>query len=64
MKNVVIFLLFVAVAFFAYKAYTSGVLQKKTRFEAGGVVQGVVHSGKNVGHGAEKAFKSVDFGGR
>ena len=64
MKNLFIFLLLVAVAFFAYKAYTSGTLQRKTRAEAGGVVHGVVRSGKKVGHGASKAFDSVDFGGR
>jgi hypothetical protein len=64
MKNLFIFLLLVAVAFFVYKAYTSGVLQKKTRLEAGPMVQGVVRSGKDVGHGAEKAFRGVNFGRR
>ena len=64
MKNLLIVLLLVAVAFCAYKAYTSGTLQKKTNAEAGGVVRGIVRSGKNVGRGAEKAFRSVDFGGR
>lgn len=64
MKNVFVVLVLVAVAFFAYKAYTSGALQKKTEAQTTGVARKVVRNGQNVGKGAGKAFKSVDFGGR
>lgn len=64
MKNIFVLLLMAAVAFCAYKAYTSGVLQKNTQARTGGVVRQVVRNGKSVGEGAGKAFRSVDFGGR
>ena len=66
MKGLFILILLAAVAFAVYWACTSGgeAIQKKTQAETTGVVHNVVRSGKDVGKGAEKAFRSVDFGKR
>jgi hypothetical protein len=66
MKNVLIVIVLVLIGIVLYHAYNSGAFEPKSRrgkrVRPAGTVGNVVRSGRDVGEGASKAFRAVDFG--
>jgi hypothetical protein len=64
MKKLLILLLLIAAGYLAYRAYVEGGTPGRPRGRSPQkVIKGIVRSGREVGEGAGKAFRSVDFGG-
>jgi hypothetical protein len=64
MKKLFFIVLLLLIGFIIYNIFVGGVMEQQVKTDAEGVVKGVVRSGRRVGEGAGKAFRSVDFGGR